>query len=182
DSISSKIDTIYKRNLFGKQKIKLDSSNYRFKKLVEKNHIYQTEKVNLIQHNEKGTKETILASRMAGFKQPLYEYLGLNLVSYSVYENPFEILEIPMQNPISNFGRKLYNYTLIDSTTIDNRKVYRVYFQPKKLRANKLRGLLYVDAATFAVAKAHYRVYGIVNINAYYDFKYLKEHQIWFPE
>ena len=182
DSISGKIDTIYKRNLFGKQKIKLDSSNYRFKKLVEKNHIYQTEKVNLIQHNEKGTKETILASRMAGFKQPLYEYLGLHLVSYSVYENPFEILEIPMQNPISNFGRKLYNYTLIDSTTIDNRKVYRVYFQPKKLRANKLRGLLYVDAATFAVAKAHYRVYGIVNINAYYDFKYLKEHQIWFPE
>ena len=182
DSISGKIDTIYKRNLFGKQKIKLDSSNYRFKKLVEKNHIYQTEKVNLIQHNEKGTKETILASRMAGFKQPLYEYLGLHLVSYSVYENPFEILEIPMQNPISNFGRKLYNYTLIDSTTIDNRKVYRIYFQPKKLRANKLRGLLYVDAATFAVAKAHYRVYGIVNINAYYDFKYLKEHQIWFPE
>jgi hypothetical protein len=182
DSISSKIDTIYKRNLFGKQKIKLDSSNYRFKKLVEKNHIYQTEKVNLIQHNEKGTKETILASRMAGFKQPLYEYLGLHLVSYSVYENPFEILEIPMQNPISNFGRKLYNYTLIDSTTIDNRKVYRIYFQPKKLRANRLRGLLYVDAATFAVAKAHYRVYGIVNINAYYDFKYLNEHQIWFPE
>jgi len=182
DSISGKIDTIYKRNFFGKQKIKLDSSNYRFKKLVEKNHIYQTEKVNLIQHNEKGTKETILASRMAGFKQPLYEYLGLNLVSYSVYENPFEILEIPMQNPISNFGRKLYNYTLIDSTTIENRKVYRIYFQPKKLRANKLRGLLYVDAATFAVAKAHYRVYGIVNINAYYDFKYLKEHQIWFPE
>ena len=182
DSISSKIDTIYKRNLFGKQKIKLDSSNYRFKKLVEKNHMYQTEKVNLIQYNEKGTKETILASRMAGFKQPLYEYLGLHLVSYSVYENPFEILEIPMQNPISNFGRKLYNYTLIDSTTIDNRKVYRIYFQPKKLRANKLRGLLYVDAATFAVAKAHYRVYGIVNINAYYDFKYLKEHQIWFPE
>jgi hypothetical protein len=182
DSISGKIDTIYKRNFFGKQKIKLDSSNYRFKKLVEKNHMYQTEKVNLIQHNEKGTKETILASRMAGFKQPLYEYLGLHLVSYSVYENPFEILEIPMQNPISNFGRKLYNYTLIDSTTIENRKVYRVYFQPKKLRANKLRGLLYVDATTFAVAKAHYRVYGIVNINAYYDFKYLKEHQIWFPE
>jgi len=182
DSISDKIDTIYKKRLFGKQKIKLDSSNYRFKKLVQKNHIYQTEKINLIQHNKKGTKETIIASRMAGFKQPLYEYLGLQLISYSVYENPFEILEIPMQNPISNYGRKLYVYHLLDTVEINNRKVYRIYFQPKKLRSNRLRGLLFVDAENFAIAKALFRIYGIVNINAYYTFNYLEEHKLWFPE
>ncbi|MEC4004081.1 DUF5686 family protein [Flavobacterium sp. SUN052] len=182
DSISGKIDTIYKKSLFGKRKITLDSINYKFKKLVEKQHIYQTEKVNLIQHNNDGTKETILASRMAGFKKPLYEYLGLNLVSYSLYENQLEILEIPIQNPISNYGRKMFVFKIIDTVKIQERTVYRIYFQPKKLNSNKLRGLLFVDAENFAIAKAFYRIYGIININATYTFNYRKDHKIWFPE
>ncbi|MFT5753251.1 MAG: hypothetical protein ACI924_000464 [Flavobacterium sp.] len=182
DSISGEIDKIYKKNIFGKQILKLDSTNYKFKKLVEESHIYQTEKVNLIQHNQNTSKETVLATRMAGFKEPLYEFLGLKLISYSVYDNPFELLEIPLQNPISNYGRKLYTYHLLDSTEIQNRKVYRIYFEPKKLRANRLRGLLYVDAENFSVAKAYYRIYGIVNVNASYTFNYLKKENIWFPE
>lgn len=182
DSISGEIDKIYKKNIFGKQIIKLDSTNYKFKKIVEESHIYQTEKVNLIQHNQNTTKETVLATRMAGFKEPLYEFLGLRLISYSVYENPFELLEIPLQNPISNYGRKLYTYHLLDSTEVQNRKVYRVYFEPKKLRANRLRGLLYVDAEDFSIAKAYYRIYGIVNVDATYTFSYLKKENIWFPE
>ena len=182
DSISSKIDTIYKKSFFGKKKIKLDSTNYKFKKLVEKQHIYQTEKVNLIQHNNDGTKETILASRMAGFKKPLYEYLGLNLVSYSLYENQLEILEIPIQNPISNYGRNMFVFKIVDTVKIQNRNVYRIYFQPKKMKTNSLRGLLYVDAENYGIAKAFYRIYGIININATYTFNYLKDHRIWFPE
>lgn len=109
----------------------MDSTNYKFKKFSEKQHLYQTEKVNLIQHHQKQSKETILATRMAGFEQPIYEYLGLKLISYSVYENPFEILEIPVQNPISNYGRRLYNYKLIDTVKIEGRSSYRIYFEPK---------------------------------------------------
>ena len=112
DSISKKIDTILKKNLFGRTKIKLDSSNYKFKKLAEKQHLYQTEKVNLIQFNNKTIKETVLASRMAGFKKPLYEYLGLNLVSYSLYDNQIDILGVSVHNPISSYGRKLYIFKI----------------------------------------------------------------------
>lgn len=182
DSISGEIEKKYKRNIFGKRIIKLDSTNYKFKKLVENSHIYQTEKVNLIQHQNRTNKETVLASRMAGFKQPLYEFLGLKLISYSVYENPFEILETPLQNPISNIGRRLYVYNLIDSIQHQGRKTYRVYFQPKKIRSNRLRGLLYIDAESYAISKAQFRIYGIVNIEATYTFDYLKEHKIWFPK
>lgn len=182
DSVSPKIDTIFKNRWLRKARIKLDSTNYKFKKVVEKQHLYQTEKVNLIQFDHKKTKETILATRMAGFDQPLYEYLGLKLVSYSVYENPFEILEIPVQNPISNYGRRLYSYKLIDTVSISGRKAFRIYFQPKKFNGNKLRGLLYIDAETYAISKAYFRIYGVVNIQATYSFQYLKEHQLWFPE
>ncbi|MES2747219.1 MAG: DUF5686 family protein [Bacteroidota bacterium] len=182
DSITSKIDTIVKKRLFGGKKIKLDSSNYRYKKFIEKQHLYQIEKVNIIQHNEKGTKETVVATRMSGLKQLVYDYLGLKLISYSVYDNPIQIIEIPIINPLSNVGRKMYVFKLIDTLKIQNRTVYRVYFQPKKLNSNRLRGLLYIDAESHAVAKAFYRIYGVVNINATYSFNYMKEHGIWFPE
>ncbi|MCW1146699.1 DUF5686 and carboxypeptidase regulatory-like domain-containing protein [Flavobacterium lacisediminis] len=182
DSISSKIDTIYKKRFLRKPLMKLDSTNYKFKKFSEKQHLYQTEKVNLIQRNHSQYKETVLATRMAGFKQPVYEYLGLKLISYSVYENPFEILEIPVQNPISNFGRKLYNYKLIDTVKIDGRNAYRIYFEPKKLNTNRLRGLLYIDTINFAICKAYFRIYGVVNINATYTFDYRKDIDIWFPK
>ncbi len=182
DSISSKIDVIFKKSIFGKTKMKLDSTNYKFKKTVEKNHLYQTEKVNLIQYNKKGYKETVIATRMAGFKEPLYEYLGLNLVTYSVYENPFEILETPVRNPVSKYGRNLYNFYLMDSLSIQNRKTYKIFFQPKKLQSSRLRGLLYVDAETFAIARAYYRIYGIVYINADYTFDYQEKEALWFPK
>lgn len=182
DSISGKIDTIVEKRLFGKDLKYLDSTNYKFKKLLEKQHVYQTEKVNLIQFNETGIKETILSARMAGFKTPLYEFLGLNLVSYSLYDNKLDILEIPVHNPISSYGRKLFTFKLIDTVKEEGRSVYRVYFQPKNLKSNRLRGLLYVDAENFGIARAFYRIYGIINVNATYTFKYLKDEQIWFPE
>ena len=181
DSISSKIDTTYKKNIFGKKTLVLDSTNYKFKRLLEIQHVYQTEKVNLIQFN-KTTKETILAARMAGFKTPLYEYLGLNLVSYSLYDNKLDILEIPIQNPISNYGRKLFSFKLIDTIKVDGRSVFRIYFQPKRLKDDRLRGLLYVDTENYGIAKAFYRIYGIININATYTFDYLKKYKVWFPK
>ncbi|RAR71683.1 DUF5686 family protein [Flavobacterium aciduliphilum] len=182
DSISSKIDTVIKKNFWGKRKVKLDSSNYKFRKLVEKQHLYQTEKVNRIQHNAKGTKETILATRMAGFKKPLYEILGLNLVTYSLYEKHIDILEIPIRNPISTYGRNIFVFKIVDTVTIDHRKTYQVYFQPKKNKESTLRGLLYIDAENYGIAKAFFRIYGIVSINASYTYTYLTEHHIWFPK
>jgi len=182
DSITNKIDTIIKKNIFGVRKIKLDSSNYRYKKFIEKQHLYQIEKVNLIQHNATGTKETVLATRMSGLKQLVYEYLGLKLLSYSVYDNPLEIIQIPIINPLSKVGKEMYVFKLIDTMKIQNRTVYSVYFQPKKIKSNRIRGLLYIDAETHAIAKAFYRIYGVVNINATYTFKFLNEHKIWFPE
>jgi hypothetical protein len=182
DSISSKIDTIEKRTFFGKKQVKLDSSNYKFKKIVEKQHLYQTEKVNLIQHNNKGTKETVIASRMAGFKKPLYEYLGMNLVSYSLYDTKLDILGVSIHNPISYYGRKLYVFKIIDTVKVDGRTAYQIYFQPKKQSSNRLHGLLYIDSENNAICKAYFRIYGMAIINALYTFNFIKAQKIWFAE
>ena len=84
DSINGKIDSVFLYEKIGSRLLKLDSSDYKFKKIVQRQHLYQTEKVSEFKFNQKtGLKESIIAARMAGFKQPIYEYISLKLQSFS---------------------------------------------------------------------------------------------------
>ena len=87
DSIDGRIDTLFIKKTLGKSETKIDSSDYKFKKIINRQHLFQTEKVSQFQFNEKGFKETIIGTRMAGFKNPIYEILAFNLQSFSIYDN-----------------------------------------------------------------------------------------------
>ncbi len=177
DSIRGKIDTLRKFN-----KIKIDSSDFKFKKLISKQHLFVTEKVSLFQFSDKKFKETVLGSQMSGFKSPIYEIIGFNLQSNSVYEPRYELLETKYVNPISKSGLRDYEFELLDTLTISNRPTVLVYFKNKK-RINRkgLEGLLFVDRESFAIAKAVMRVRGIIDLTAVHEFDYLPNEKIWFP-
>ena len=97
DSISAKIDTL----ITPKKSIKIDSSNYKFKKMIQNQHLFQTEKVSLYQYKNNHLKETILGSKMAGLKQPIYEILGFKLQSFSIYDSNYELIETKYNSPIA---------------------------------------------------------------------------------
>lgn len=177
DSIRGKIDTLRKFN-----KIKIDSSDFKFKKLISKQHLFVTEKVSLFQFSDKKFKETVLGSQMSGFKSPIYEIIGFNLQSNSVYEPRYELLETKYVNPISKSGLRDYEFELLDTLTISNRPTVLVYFKNKK-RINRkgLEGLLFVDRESYAIAKAVMRVRGIIDLTAVHEFDYLPNEKIWFP-
>ena len=128
DSISAKIDTL----ITSKNSVKADSSNYKFKKMIQKQHLFQTEKVSLYQYKNNHLKETILGSKMAGLKQPIYEILGFKLQSFSIYDSNYELFETKYNSPIANDAIKEYKYQLLDSTAIEGRNVYLIHFKNKK--------------------------------------------------
>ena len=99
DSINGRIDSIFVNSTLGKTLKKIDSSQYKFKKIIEKQHLFLTEKVSQFQFSKPILKETILGTRMAGFKEPIYELLGFSLQSFSIYDSKYELFE-------SNFNRK----------------------------------------------------------------------------
>lgn len=177
DSIKGKIDTIKKSN-----RIKIDSTDFKFKKLIQKQHLFVTEKVSLFQFSDDKFKETVLASQMSGFKSPIYEVIGFNLQSYSVYEPRYELLETKYVNPISKQGLRDYDFELLDTISLSNRQTVLVYFKNKK-RINRkgMEGLLFVDQDNFAVAKAIMRVQGIIDLTAIHEYEYLLNEKIWFP-
>nr|WP_294775077.1 DUF5686 family protein [uncultured Flavobacterium sp.] len=180
DSISGKIDTVFVNPQ--KDKIaKIDSSDYKFKKIINKQHLFLTEKVSLFQYEKPLLKETIIGTKMAGFKEPIYELLGFSLQSASVYDDKYELFETKYKSPIADNALKEYRYKILDTTAIDHREVIVVYFK-NKISHKGLEGLLYIDKENFAIAKAVMRIRGVLNITGIHEFQYLAEEKLWFPE
>ncbi|WP_348813143.1 DUF5686 family protein [Flavobacterium maritimum] len=182
DSISGKIDSVFVQKSYGSQFIKIDSANYKFKEIVRQQHLFQTEKVSQYQFSDNQLKETILGTKMAGFKQPVYEIIAFNLQSFSIYDNNYELFETKYNSPFAPDALKDYNYKLLDSVVVDGRNTYMIYFKNRKKRkASGLEGVLYVDQESFAIAKAVMRIKGVLDISGIHDFRYIPEEKIWFP-
>lgn len=180
DSIQGKIDSIFVENEFGKELKKIDSTAYKFKKIIDKQHLFLAEKISKFQFAKPLVKETILASKMAGFKEPIYELFGFNLQSFSIYDDKYELFETYYKSPLSRNATDEYQYSISDTTSIENRETYVIYFKNKKKKKG-LEGLLFVDSQNFAVAKAVMQTKGIINITAIHEFRFLAENQVWFP-
>ncbi len=182
DSIDGRIDSIFIKKAIKGKNFKIDSSANKFKKIVSHQHLFQTERVSQFQYRGKELKETILGTKMAGFKQPIYEILSVNLQSFSIYDSHYELFETLYKSPISENALKDYRYKLLDSTEIQGRKSYLIYFKNRK-KSNEagLEGVLYVDAENFAVNHAIMRIKGLLDISGTHEFKYYPEENVWFP-
>ena len=182
DSISGKIDSVFSFKKNKKRFVELDSSDYKFKKIVSKNHFYQSEKLSQFQYSNFKLKETILGTRMGGFKQPVYEVLSFNLQSFSIYDSNYELFETKHVSPISDQAFKKYDYKILDTLSIDGRRVYQIYFKLKHQKNTAgLEGLLYIDQNNYAIAKAIMRQKGVLDITGNHEFSYLEKENIWFP-
>jgi len=180
DSIIGKIDTVFVNEVTKEKIKKIDSSDYKFKKIIDKQHLFLTEKVSLFQYEKPILKETIMGTKMAGFKEPIYELLGFGLQSFSVYDDKYELLETKYKSPISINALKEYRYKILDTTTINNRVVFVLYFK-NKISNKGLEGLLYIDKENYAIAKAVMRIRGVLDITGLHEFIYLNEEKVWFP-
>jgi len=184
DSIQGAIDSVFLYQKIGSKFVKLDSSDFKLKRIVQKQHLYQTEKVSEFKFSQnQGHKEQILAVRMAGFKQPIYEYIGLKLQSFSDYNSRIRLFESNYVNPLADDALTYYNYKILDTVFIGNRKAFMIHFKNKrKGRKAKLEGVLYVDKESYAVAKSIYRIKSALDISAATIYNYYKEEGFWFPE
>lgn len=181
DSIDGRIDSTAAYKDFDKKRINVDSSDYKFKEIITKQHLFQTEKVSQYQFANNKLKETILGTKMAGFKNPIYEVIAFNLQSISIYDNKYELFETKYENPISNTAPSAYNYKLLDTVNIKGRETYMIYFKNKqKRKASGLEGVLYIDQENFAIAKAVMRIKGVLDISGIHEFEYVPNEKVWF--
>jgi hypothetical protein len=182
DSISANIDTLFIEKTKKSIVPKIDSSSYKFKERIRKQHLFQTEKVSQYQFKEQRLKEIIVGTKMSGFKQPIYEILGFNLQSFSIYDSSYELFETNYNSPIAIDAPRDYNYKLLDTIAINGRNAYMIYFKnKKKSKAAGLEGVIYIDDKNYAVSKAIMRIKGVMDISGVHEFTYIPEEDLWFP-
>ncbi len=152
DFISKRNDSIKKienRNLKKQtEKKKKDSlADDDLTTMVQNNQYFLWEKVSEYKYSQKfGEKTNIIDNRMSGFPNPIYEALALNISNLN---------RIPRQ--IRPENRKIYNYYLSDTISLDNRKTFVIKFKEinnkGKQNPRKFNGKIYVDAENFALKK-----------------------------
>ncbi|MCW2119164.1 DUF5686 and carboxypeptidase regulatory-like domain-containing protein [Flavobacterium sp. 7A] len=182
DSIIGTLDSVFIQRRRGLVFKKIDSTKFKFKEAITKHHLFITEKVSHFQFKDNSLKETILGTKMAGLKQPLYEIIGFNLQSFSVYDEKYELFETKYKSPISRNAPKEYSYKLLDTVNIGGRMTYMIHFKNKKIsKTAGLEGILYIDQKSYAVAKAVMRIKGVLDISGTHEFEYVPEQKMWFP-
>lgn len=183
DSISDKLDSLYIYEKAGRRFEKIDSSDFKFKRLIEKRHLYQMEKVSEFAFNrEQGLKENVQGTRMAGFKKPVYEIISLKLQSYSVYDR-IDLVETRYRGPMEDDALSNFTYKILDTVAVKGRNTYMIYFEPRREKKKKrIEGVLYIDMETYGVAQATFRTRNIMDITSSHYFTYEKDLGLWFPE
>lgn len=184
DSISGDIDSVFVLKEGKKQFKKLDSSNYKFKKEIDKSHLYISEKISEFQFQKgKGKKEVVMASRMAGLKQPIYELLAITFQDLSFYNEFYILAGTKYINPIADDALKTYNYKILDTVKTESGSSILVYFKPKEKKETLgIEGVLYIDNQSFALTKAIAELKGMVNVKATQNYNFIKLHNTWFPK
>jgi hypothetical protein len=180
DSISASIDTLFKNKR--KTKFIIDSSSYKFKKIITKQHIYQTEKVATVSIEKGKKKETIIGLKMAGLKQPVYELLGQEFMPFDLSKKQLKILQFTFQNPFSTDGALKYKFEITDKLIKPNGNEIVLQFELKKsIKKNKLKGVAIVDLKTNAITKITFFINSIINVKAETIFSSFNNEKSWFP-
>ena len=177
DSIIGKIDSVYVLKNGDKKFLRIDSTNYKFKKEIDKQHLYISEKISQFQFQKgKKTKEIIMASRMAGLQQPIYEALAITFQDFSFYNEHYTIAGTKYVNPIANNALKHYDYKILDTIKTTNNHSVLIYFKPKiKKDFTGIEGVLYIDSKTFALTKGIAELKAIVNVKATQNYNFIND-------
>lgn len=174
--IPDKIDKIIDYNLRSFLKYKADSTAYKFKQNLKYKYFFIAEEISNIQHSDKREREIILAVKMAGFKEPVYEFMSLGVTILDYYKDYINLLGTSYVSPLAKNALKNYRFSLIDISNKD----YYIHFESKKRKKSiGLKGYLTIDKKSFALTKVITNINGKINVDIAQDFIYLKEYGIW---
>jgi hypothetical protein len=128
--------------------------------------------------------ETILGTKVSGFKSPTFAPLATDIQPFSFYKEIITIFDVNYVNPISNGSLKKYNFRLEDTLYQQRDTVFILSFRPKKDKNFEgLTGLLYINTHQYAIQNVIAEPYekGTVDIKIQQKYQLIEQQQ-WFPE
>jgi len=179
--IEGKIDSVFETKKKKRIFKKIDSSNYFLKKVFNKQHFYISEKIAEHKFNNGKELENILAAKMAGFQEPIYEFLAFGITNISFYKNKFTLLGTDYVSPLAKKSFKDYEFSFNEFN--NNDAIYAIKFNSiNRKKSVGLKGEFHIDKKTFSLVKTTAKITGKVNVIVEQNFEYLENDKIWFPK
>ena len=164
---------------------KVDSLRSRLRIFSENSHLLMMESVTerkfLYPEN---LKETVLGTKVSGFKEPSFSTSATDLQPFSFYDDHFKILGKDYLNPITNGSTNKYFFNLEDTLYQGNDSVYVISYRPYKGKNfDGLEGVLYINTNGYAIQNVIAGPYdkGLINIKIQQQYTLIDGRQ-WFPE
>lgn len=138
------------------------------------------------QKNPERSKEIIDANKISGVDNSSISQLSGNLsIDYNLYDDYVNAFQKDFLSPLAVASGLSYKYFMIDSSAVNNRKVYQIYFTPKRPQELTFRGTLWIDSASSALMKFDMEMSKDANINMvqklYFQREYSEYGQLWLP-
>ena len=154
DSVNSSIDTSF--TLIGDDttNTSIDSSGYKLKHLMDKQHLFMMETVTQRDFLAPSRdNETVLANRTSGFKNPLFSLIATEIQSFSFYDDYIEITGNQYLNPITPGSTSRY-FFIIEDTTYNSLtdSVFIISFRPRpNYGFQPLQGRIAINSSNWAI-------------------------------
>lgn len=159
-----------------------DSTSANFKTILNEGRGYLSEKISENYYTRKdGSKEKVTGVETAGFKEPVYNVLAMEVNPLSLYKKKYELFKTEYAGPLSKDALENYEYKILD-TTQTSRPAYVLYFKPKREKVVAgLEGVLYLDTTSLGIQKAKAQLLGAIKLEVIHNYEYYPEKEIWFP-
>lgn len=97
-------------------------------------------------------KETVIANRISGFRNPFFSLLASNLQPFGFYRDFITIFDKDYLSPLTRNSTTRYQFILEDSTVISRDTVYLISFAPARgTRFEGLKGVIGISKSDYAV-------------------------------
>ncbi|MCS7019579.1 MAG: DUF5686 family protein [Cytophagales bacterium] len=97
-------------------------------------------------------KETVIANRISGFKNPFFSMLAANLQPFGFYRNFITILDKDYLSPLTPNSTSRYQFILEDSIIINADTIYLISFEPLPgKRFEGLKGVIGISKPDYAI-------------------------------
>ncbi len=162
-----------------------DSVNKELKQFLEKQNLFLMENVTKRKFlaPDKSYNQ-VIATRMSGFKDPIFVFLTTQIQSFSFYKPFITIFQSTYVNPISSGSLSKYFFKIEDTTYSGKDTVFIISFRPRKgTNFDGMKGVISINSNRWAIqnviAQPSGKGGGIqIRIQQMYAFI---DNQAWFP-
>lgn len=177
------LDSLFLKKVFKKEyKDAIDRLPYNENGINYSVPLYYNEVVSKIYGNniENIERSDIEAEKSKGINRDgfVFKRMANTFNAIDIHKNNIQLLKKPFVSPISTTGFETYDYVLHDSTVVDNKKSYCIYFFPRRNGDLAFEGHFWVADKNFSIQKIKMKVHKDINLNFVRKLSFEKEYII----